>query len=683
VRRPSARVLLTPLILLALLAAVLLLLPRNRDRDRAVSAPREAVLRRQVQGLETLLAAARQGELVRFEQVLVTLDEKLIRELLESAMPFERIVDDKYRIRVEGAQVHFHDGFALVELEGRASLAGRDEKTAFAQIRVYGGLDVVGLDPESGVLRARVNVIGFEVPQVGVLGLTAPVRRIVERLADEPVQEFNVLASNLEVPVAVEPRVAIPAIEGEEVRIASAVIPLRVAVEDVKVAAGKLWVAIGVELKAEGAAPQVDSLRAPGAPEERSARASPGGLPRLTASTLLLSTARAEPLSPALDGGGPPDTTPSASDGLPDTTHASADSFPDTTRTSAEGSSDTTPTPAEASQERTSGTIATPVSEEDPAAPVAGDTPGMAALRRRYAVLRDSVDALAHGDTLVTTIAADTGDVAVGIRPELVNLLLQRASASYLDRVDLRLQLEEEVEESEEVKVKALFAKVKAGRWRVNVTIHRVEGVLAARDPTIGVAGENRLRVTVPVRLESGHGNATIRFAWDASGVASAACRDFTKQLDVEGNVVPREYRVVGDFVLESEGQSIVARPQFEQQKVRISVAPSPETWAQLRSTLASLDDFGKCGIGMEFISADKIIRILNGVVTKGFNVKLPTKLIPTLELPAGVSEEVEVGDRRLRVIAAPNVLRVTPQAFWYSARVDAGVQTLQMGRQN
>jgi hypothetical protein len=39
---------------------------------------------------------------------------------------------------------------------------------------VYGGLDVVELDPTSGVLRARVAVYAVEIPKADVLGIDEP-----------------------------------------------------------------------------------------------------------------------------------------------------------------------------------------------------------------------------------------------------------------------------------------------------------------------------------------------------------------------------------------------------------------------------------------------------------------------------------------------------------------------------
>lgn len=224
-----------------------------KDAGAPRPSPEEAVLVRQQSGLRGLIAAARGGPLIPFEHVLVVLDEKLVRRLLASATPYERVVADKYRVRVDSASVRFADGFALVRLDGRASLANRSEQDVFADVSVFGGLDVVDLDPTSGILRGRVTVIAFEARRVGILGREAPARRLVEALSRERIEEFNVLASDLEVPVRLEREVTIPEVGPEgDIHIPAATVPLRVWVEDVKAFRGKLWVSVGVEVESGG-----------------------------------------------------------------------------------------------------------------------------------------------------------------------------------------------------------------------------------------------------------------------------------------------------------------------------------------------------------------------------------------------------------------------------------------------
>ena len=70
---------------------------------------------------------------------------------------------------------------ALVHLDGEASLVGREIS---AEMSIYGGLDVVELDPASGVLRARVGVYTVEIPKADVLGIDEPARRLTQALAE-------------------------------------------------------------------------------------------------------------------------------------------------------------------------------------------------------------------------------------------------------------------------------------------------------------------------------------------------------------------------------------------------------------------------------------------------------------------------------------------------------------------
>ena len=94
------------ILLTAALAAAVVLVLTRRDGAEADSraAVRHELLERQVRGAEALLAAARSGPLLRFEDVLVTVDEGLVQDLLASAMPVERVVDE-YRIRLNTARV--------------------------------------------------------------------------------------------------------------------------------------------------------------------------------------------------------------------------------------------------------------------------------------------------------------------------------------------------------------------------------------------------------------------------------------------------------------------------------------------------------------------------------------------------------------------------------------------------
>jgi hypothetical protein len=213
-----------------------------------------AIAERQAQGLRRLVAEAEKGPLISPGDVMVVVDERLVQDLLSAVLPLERVVGGRYRIRLSKASVRFEDGFALVRLGGRATVEGHDEGYASADLDVAGGLDVVDLDPRTGVLRGQVKIIGVDARRVAVMGLRAPreAQRLVEDLGRERLESFSELLSALEIPVRIEQEIALPAVTGEAgLRIGADVIRLRAAIKDVESFRGRLWVSI--QASVEGA----------------------------------------------------------------------------------------------------------------------------------------------------------------------------------------------------------------------------------------------------------------------------------------------------------------------------------------------------------------------------------------------------------------------------------------------
>jgi hypothetical protein len=212
----------------------------------------ELLLERQQQGLEGLIKAARAGRLLPFEEILVVVQEGLVQRLLEAALPFEQTIAGRYRIRVETVSVAFEDGFGLVQLGTRASLV--EDPSSFAEVDVYGGLDIVELDPTTGVLKGRVKVLAIDTQRVDLRGITAPVRRLVDDLSREQLSAFEPLLSSVEIPVRLESEVTIPAVHDSGVHIESARLPVEVAIVDVKAFRGKLWVCASAKTQAKSPA---------------------------------------------------------------------------------------------------------------------------------------------------------------------------------------------------------------------------------------------------------------------------------------------------------------------------------------------------------------------------------------------------------------------------------------------
>lgn len=295
----------------------------------------------------------------------------------------------------------------------------------------------------------------------------------------------------------------------------------------------------------------------------------------------------------------------------------------------------------------------------------------LAELRRDHEALHDTLESLVAGDTLLVEAAADSGQVILALRETLMERLIQEVTLRYLNRVELHLAPNVQVEEGGEIKVKTFLGRITAGDWQVNLTIHRIRGVLRAKPPRLSVTGTNRLHLVMPVVLEEGQGAGTIRFRWDARSVASVVCRDFETSQAVNGVVRSQEYEIDGDFVLSSTERTVIAQPEFPEEKFRIRPDLSPESWAEVQRLLESQDKITKCGIAM---NPPDVIQKLRELSLKGFNIKLPRSIFRPVELPASVRESVTVEGRQVDLGVQPSTLRVTPNTFWYSAAVQTRI---------
>ena len=231
----------------------------------------EATLDRQRHGLAALVADAESGPLFSDarDRVLILVDQGLLQRLLTALIPSEHIIDDRYRVVITGARVALEDGFALVRLDGRVSLAGVAESEVFADLTVLGDLEIPVRQERRAVLKARIHVLAVDARKVAVVMPSRRAEELVEELGRTRLEAFAALASSLEIPVRQEHEITIPDVGPEgAVRIAAASLPIHLALQNVRAFHGKLWIAMGVTT---GDAPPPVPLSA------SMADASPGG----------------------------------------------------------------------------------------------------------------------------------------------------------------------------------------------------------------------------------------------------------------------------------------------------------------------------------------------------------------------------------------------------------------------
>jgi hypothetical protein len=292
--------------------------------------------------------------------------------------------------------------------------------------------------------------------------------------------------------------------------------------------------------------------------------------------------------------------------------------------------------------------------------------------RRERDALRARLEERVAGDPLAGEALAAAGNVVVGLRAGLVQDVIGEVSRRYLDRVVLDLDLGARIAEEGELDVRTFLGKVPAGRWHLDLVVHRVTGTLSAREGEVAFAdGGNLVRLAVPVALQGARGRATARFRWDGRSLAQVVCRDFEVQRTLEGRVLADEYRVNGAFRLSAGAAAVRAEPAFPPQSFRIRVDLAPESWAQVRDAIQEQDRVLKCGLALE---PEKVLDRLRGTLGKGFDLKLPKALFRPVELPAAVRQRVEVEDRPVELNMRTRELRVTPAAVWYGVDLQAAV---------
>jgi hypothetical protein len=227
---------------LASMAVALLAGGCGRTEEAGELHARKKTLEREVKGLREVVARLDRGE-AGFPpgDVMIGVEDGLLRELLEAQLPLEADVD-RFHVRLDKAQVAFR-GSPLVTLEGRVAL--RDQAGIESDVRLLGALDAIRLDPETGTLRATIAVDHIDLKRVA--GLEQIVSgAALDDLAQTLREQLAGRLPPITIPVKVQQRIDLPALITGPVRIDGASMPLEVQVSQVLAVGGTLWVAVRV-----------------------------------------------------------------------------------------------------------------------------------------------------------------------------------------------------------------------------------------------------------------------------------------------------------------------------------------------------------------------------------------------------------------------------------------------------
>lgn len=260
---------------------------------------------------------------------------------------------------------------------------------------------------------------------------------------------------------------------------------------------------------------------------------------------------------------------------------------------------------------------------------------------------------------------APRGDVMIGIPTGFTRQVLEQVVTGLFDGMTLTLK-NLKVHKEGEVKVKVVVGKKRVGSYALDVQIHQVQGVLEPGRPHLRFSAD-RVAISLPVRLASGEGNADIRLRWNSRGLlANAVCGDTDVTKAVTGGVVPQDYVLAGAFRIATAGEAIVLRPDFtEELKVRIMVDPSEQAWQAVDEVVKAQ----RAGCESALNKID-IKQVLARLVGRGFGVKIPSKLIKPVRIPAGIQQSLELQGIRVALQVKSTGLRVDSDRLWYGADV-------------
>jgi hypothetical protein len=214
----------------------------------------EGHLERQVADLRTLVDRAEKGRLVPRDGLIVAVREEAVRRMAQLALPRDEVLQDRFRVRLERADVRFRDRHGAVRLEGRVGWADDADlyrADVYVDLTLFGRIDVGAIDAKHGTLSVDLVPIGFEIRRVSVGQGQPTIRQLAEALARALPEGLSALRSSVAIPVAFEREIRLQAREEGPLRLRAASLPLRLVVRDASAHGGRLWVSVGVETPGE------------------------------------------------------------------------------------------------------------------------------------------------------------------------------------------------------------------------------------------------------------------------------------------------------------------------------------------------------------------------------------------------------------------------------------------------
>jgi len=292
----------------------------------------------------------------------------------------------------------------------------------------------------------------------------------------------------------------------------------------------------------------------------------------------------------------------------------------------------------------------------------------VAALERERDGLEERLALLVAKDPVMAE--APTTDVILGLPERVGSVMFREVATGFLG--ETRLELHDlRVRKSGRVMASTPFGRMTSGDYSVDLRIHEVKGVLEARAPRVSFEGPG-IDVQLPVQVSRGEGRATLLFRWSSRGLAGAVCGDVRARVPVTGTVVPRTYTAKGRFDLSLRDGTLVAAPVFPDLSINLVVEPSEETWRAVARVLAERG--AGCRAALKLVDVPSLLRRL---LARGFDVKVPPRVLKPLRLSMALRRDVTVEGRTYVLEAAPRRIAGAPGFLWYGSDVKVTIPEL------
>jgi hypothetical protein len=262
---------------------------------------------------------------------------------------------------------------------------------------------------------------------------------------------------------------------------------------------------------------------------------------------------------------------------------------------------------------------------------------------------------------------APPGGVLIGAPARFTSRLVHQLADGLLQQTEIHLT-NLRVRKQGRVNVKTFLGGMNPGSYLLDVRVNEIRGRVKAGEPEIRYEAD-LAHVSVPATVREGKGRATIRFKWESKGLAGLACGDVDVTEKVDGRVVPRTYPVEGAVELSLEEDHVRGVPRFPDFEIRLYVKASKASWRAVDRLLQSQGV--RCRAALKLVDVPKA---LQGVLDKGFKVKIPSRKIRPFRLPAGFQDSVTLEGTTYALAVEPRGLEAVQDILWYGADLTARV---------